>query len=33
MEEIQSIITPFEATAHTDLPDLEFIGVHPADCP
>ena len=33
MGDIQFLIKAFEATTYADLLDLEFIGVHPADCP
>ena len=31
--DIGFIIQAFEGTAYADIDDLEFIGVHPADCP
>ena len=33
MADIQFIVGAFEGVAYADLPDLDFIGVHPADCP
>jgi hypothetical protein len=33
LSDVQFIIKAFEGTAYADLADLEFIGVHPADCP
>jgi hypothetical protein len=31
--DIQFLIMAYEGSDYADLPDLEFIGVHPADCP
>ena len=31
--DIQFVVMAFEGVAYADLADLEFIGVHPADCP
>ena len=33
MGDIQFIVGAFEGVAYADLTDLDFIGVHPADCP
>ena len=33
LADIQFMVAAFEGTAYADLKDLEFIGVHPADCP
>ena len=33
MGDIQFLISAFEGVTYADLTDLQFIGVHPADCP
>ena len=33
MADIQFLVAAFEGVAYADVTDLEFIGVHPADCP